>query len=231
MIERLIQLVIEILKQLFGIDDKNYNWNSTIENGEETQNISGTNESREIGEQGENKVAEVLQQFNGVVLRKLYVPTNGSVSDTEIDVLLVHETGLYVIEVKNYSGYIIGEDESNNWTACYGGKGNFSFYSPVKQNEGHLRVLKRHLTGLPDYCYCSLVCFGEKATLDRVAINSCIVTTVNELKSVINNEVVKRKEQGIYVNVDGVVNILKQFENATEERKQRHINEINNQFR
>lgn len=39
--------------------------------------------------------------------------TNGET--TEIDLILIHETGIYVIESKNYKGWIFESEEQKNW--------------------------------------------------------------------------------------------------------------------
>lgn len=49
----------------------------------------------------------------------LYVPYRGRTS--EVDVLFLHETGAYVIESKNYSGWIFGSAEQRQWTQCLSG--------------------------------------------------------------------------------------------------------------
>ena len=35
---------------------------------------------------------------------------------TEIDVLMLHTSGIYVFESKNYSGWIFGDEKSKTWT-------------------------------------------------------------------------------------------------------------------
>ena len=49
-----------------------------------------------------------------VVLKNIYVPTQGKT--TEIDLLMIHEKGIFVFESKNYSGWIFGSADQLNWT-------------------------------------------------------------------------------------------------------------------
>ena len=49
-----------------------------------------------------------------VVLKNLYVPLQGKT--TEIDLLMIHEKGIFVFESKNYSGWIFGSSDQLNWT-------------------------------------------------------------------------------------------------------------------
>jgi hypothetical protein len=43
-----------------------------------------------------------------------YVPVDNGF--TEIDLIMIHETGIYVIESKNYSGWIFGDEKQKEWT-------------------------------------------------------------------------------------------------------------------
>ena len=49
-----------------------------------------------------------------VVLKNVYVPYQGRTS--EIDLLMIHEKGIFVFESKNYSGWIFGCADQLNWT-------------------------------------------------------------------------------------------------------------------
>ena len=62
--------------------------------------------------------------------------------DTEIDLLYLHETGIYVFEVKHYKGTIYGKVEDDHWTQYFKTTKNNVFYNPVKQNRGHINALK-----------------------------------------------------------------------------------------
>ena len=67
-----------------------------------------------------------------VVLKNLYVPTNGRTS--EIDILMIHEKGIFVFESKNYSVLIFGSADQLNWTQCLPNGDKNKFYNPVRQN-------------------------------------------------------------------------------------------------
>ncbi len=60
------------------------------------------------------------------MLRNIYVPYNGKTS--EIDVLMIHEKGIFVFESKNYSGWIFGGFEDAKWTQSL----------PNKQKKQHI---------------------------------------------------------------------------------------------
>ena len=64
----------------------------------------------------------------------------------QIDHIVVNQNGIFVIETKNYSGTIYGDDEQREWTQILG-YGNVvnKFYSPVKQNASHIYHLRSFL--------------------------------------------------------------------------------------
>lgn len=76
---------------------------------------------RNAGQFGEYLIDYALQS-NGiegerVVLTNLYLPMKGKT--TEIDLLMLHEKGIFVIESKYYSGWIFGSEDQLKWTQCF----------------------------------------------------------------------------------------------------------------
>lgn len=101
--------------------------------------------------------------------RNLIVPTGprSRLATTEIDVLMVHPTGIFVIESKNYSGWIFGGEGRRDWTVCLKGGARERVPNPIRQNEGHIAALMR-LLGLPRSAFVSLIVFSERCELKRV---------------------------------------------------------------
>ena len=101
---------------------------------------------------GEYLIWKELQKFElsgGKFLFNLYIPKPNE-ETTEIDVVLLHPKGFFVIESKNYSGWIFGSENNLNWTQILPiGKrkeGNkVQFYNPLRQTGTHIKHLKRIL--------------------------------------------------------------------------------------
>ncbi len=99
------------------------------------------------GEDGEHFMASVLRSFvctehdhlmNSVIL---YNPKNGA--SCEIDHILICSRGIFVIETKNRSGVIYGDETSNEWKQVLaGGEIIHTMRSPILQNETHIRFVK-----------------------------------------------------------------------------------------
>ena len=98
------------------------------------------------GETGEWAIEYALKKAlpdNIYILRNLYIPYRSIV--TEIDLILLHETGIYVFESKNYSGWIFGNEKHQYWTQSLKGGRKFKFYNPIFQNRTHINAVINQL--------------------------------------------------------------------------------------
>ena len=118
----------------------------------------------ERGDIGENIIYSALNKVRGrkALLPNCYIPV-GQKGTTEIDMIFLHESGLYVIESKNYSGWIFGNEHQKYWTQLLAyGKEKHRFYNPVMQNAGHIQAIRQSLPqnpGIPIYSV--IVFFGS----------------------------------------------------------------------
>lgn len=72
-----------------------------------------------------------------------YIPCRSGAS-TETDIVMIHEKGIFVIENKNYYGRVKGRADREYWEQIVSGRRKW-FYSPIYQNQGHIRHLRRLL--------------------------------------------------------------------------------------
>lgn len=82
------------------------------------------------------------------ILMNLNIPVS-STKTTEIDLILIHETGLYIFEVKHYKGTIYGKSSDNIWTQYFRTAKNNTFKNPMLQNEYHIKAIKELLPNIP----------------------------------------------------------------------------------
>ena len=83
-------------------------------------------------------------------------------STTQIDHILVSRFGVFVIETKDYSGWIFANAKNSTWTqVLYRGK--FKFQNPIFQNQRHLQAVQELLDFLPANSIKSVVVFVGKA--------------------------------------------------------------------
>lgn len=93
-------------------------WNVSGLIGEEPSLLQQWLNYDDKGSFGEYLIKYALANIPGYqkVLRNIYIPYNGKAS--EIDVIMIHEKGIFVFESKNYSGWIFGGLENAQWTQC-----------------------------------------------------------------------------------------------------------------
>ena len=81
---------------------------------------------------------------------------------TEVDHILVSRFGVFVIETKDYSGWIFANAADRTWTQVRF-KWRFKFQNPIFQNKRHVRAVKGLLDFLPPEAVKSIVVFSGGA--------------------------------------------------------------------
>lgn len=147
---------------------------------------------------GENKTSKALKRLNTekyTVINNIELNTKGTSS--QIDHIIVSNYGIFVIETKNYKGWILGYEKDQSWTqSIYRYKRKF--YNPVLQNQGHIYALKHLLKNYKYLRYYSIITFTKRATLktktytDVVYINK-LVKTIKQYDSYHINEQTKNE--------------------------------------
>ncbi len=127
------------------------------------------------GKVGEKVVAGKLDRLpkdQYRVLNNVTIPTpKGS---SQIDHLVVSLYGIFVIETKNYNGWIYGGEYAEYWTQnIYGNK--YKIYNPILQNAGHVRALRRVLKDYEPLPILPIVAFSSKADIRVKAVESCVI--------------------------------------------------------
>ena len=128
------------------------------------------------GRLGEFYTYQYLKPLDGYrrYLFNLYIPKENG-ETTELDVVLLHESGIYVFESKNYSGWIFGTESQKYWTqtlpARRGRSQKRQFYNPIWQNKGHLKWLQSYL-GDPTLPFYSYIVFSDRCILKKSTLTS-----------------------------------------------------------
>ncbi|WP_316568964.1 NERD domain-containing protein [Neobacillus sp. YIM B06451] len=117
-----------------------------------------------VGEKQVSRLLQTLEAETHILLNDLYIPKeNGQTS--QIDHIFISTKGIFVIETKNYNGWITGTETSPSWTAI-NYKHRSYFPNPVWQNYGHIKAVKEFLgDAAADIPFYSIVVFCHNATL------------------------------------------------------------------
>lgn len=82
---------------------------------------------------------------------------------TQIDHILISPYGVFIVETKNYTGWIFGNAHQKQWTQkIY--KKSYKFQNPLHQNYKHIKVLEMVLSDVVDPQYLhSIVVFTARS--------------------------------------------------------------------
>lgn len=85
----------------------------------------------------------------------------------QIDHIIVSNYGVFVIETKNYKGWIVGKEEDYYWKQVIY-KRKEKLYNPLKQNHVHILRLKEILENGENIPFVSVIVFNGRADLKVV---------------------------------------------------------------
>ena len=122
---------------------------------------------------------------------------------TQIDHIIVSVYGIFVIETKNYKGWIYGSEKQKQWTQAFPNGSKFKFQNPLRQNYLHIKTLA-DLLGLELSYFHSMIAF----------IGDCELKTLYELPEyVLTSGMVSyvKKKQDKLLTEDEVTSIVEQI--------------------
>ncbi|WP_277586814.1 nuclease-related domain-containing protein [Psychrobacillus antarcticus] len=164
-------------------------------------------------------------------LFNIYIP-NGKEQTTEIDLVYLHETGIYVIESKNYSGWIFGDEKSQKWIQTFPNGQKFSFYNPIKQNLGHIIALKALLPSVETVQFTSVIVFSERCELKKVTTEAkdTYVIKRNHLSKLMEQQIQQSPNILQTAYIDKVYSFLSQYQKVDKSVKEQHTERIKGKF-
>lgn len=118
---------------------------------------------RPKGDRGERRVRATIRrglrtsEYRSV--HDLTLPTPDGT--TQVDHVIVSQFGVFVIETKDLTGWIFGDERSRKWTQVVFRK-KYRFQNPLRQNYKHLKAVE-NLLDLEPRCLHSVVVFVGKS--------------------------------------------------------------------
>lgn len=103
----------------------------------------------------------------------LYLPRPDGDGLTQVDRAVVSPFGIFVIETKNYTGWIHGSEHQAQWTQTFGSGARISFQNPIWQNRLHLRALAK-LLNLPESKFHPVIFFAGGSTF-KTELPACVI--------------------------------------------------------
>lgn len=183
------------------------------------------------GYRGEYKVYKHLKGIKGLnkILVNRYIRKNDG-ERTEIDLIFIHETGIYVIESKNYNGWIFGNEKNKYWTQTFKTGKKYKFYNPIWQNNTHIKHLSNLLYDVERCNFISIIVFNDSARfkdIKKYSYNVRLINTRHLIKTI--NEMANYKYKIFDENkILEVYNTIKTNSEISREEKLRHRVNVNN---
>lgn len=166
-----------------------------------------------VGGAGEFHVKNELKKLPNdkyLVLNDIMIEVDGKTS--QIDHVVVSEFGIFVIETKQYNGYIVGNEYDKKW------KQNNKFYinNPIHQNYGHVKALQ-NLLKLDEKKFIPIVCIPSTAKL-KINTTKSYVLHIYEL-----NKTILSYKESVIENYQEIYQTILNYNIVDNEKRKQHV--------
>lgn len=122
---------------------------------------------------------------------------------TQIDHVIVSRYGIFVIETKNYKGWIFGNEKQRQWTQVIMGR-KYKFQNPLRQNYLHIKTLADLLALDMNYFHSMIAFIGECELKTRDELPEHVLTSgmVSYVKKKQDKLLTDEEVKAIVVQID-----------------------------
>ena len=171
-----------------------------------------------IGEKTTSSILLFLDKSKYKVINNVVLKSGDKTS--QIDHIVISDYGIFVIETKNYKGWILGSENSEYWTQVIY-KRKEKLYNPIRQNLSHIKALKDCLYEFPDIDYKSIIVFSTKAeikvnTTTDVVNSYQLIGTIKKYKSL---NLTEYEKESVFKKIN-TLNLAKTYD------KKQHVKSI-----
>ena len=216
---------------------------SNVENYQKTDYYQSTHRDysetfHDKGNYGEFLLYKYLQKYvseGAKLIYNCYLPKDNG-ETTEVDMIMIHSSGIYVFESKNYSGWIFGSEYQNNWTQTLPSGRRASkehFFNPIMQNKVHIKWIE-NIIGENKPIY-SFIVFSERCTLKDIKVSSSDIYVLkrSDVAKLIDDISSRKGPVLSQTKIQYYYDLLNPYTQVDEITKKRHVNvikerEINN---
>lgn len=192
--------------------------------------IFNSEEYEDTGKAGERYTyRKIKDNFpDGRVFRNVYLKKSDG-TYTEIDLLAVGHKGIYVFESKNYSGWIFGSEKQSQWTQSLPTGFKNKFFSPILQNNAHIKALQHTFQQYPNIRYFSFVVFSERCELKKVECdlpNTFVLKRDDlerKLRKVFKSDLSETISKSDMVSI---LNVLSNSQRPDQEVREQHLKDL-----
>ncbi|MEG6586069.1 nuclease-related domain-containing protein [Dendrosporobacter sp. 1207_IL3150] len=174
---------------------------------------------------GESRVARQLGKLNDEeykVFNDVLIKTGRGSS--QVDHIVISIYGIFVIETKNYSGWIHGNEHSEYWTQSHYNV-KTKFRNPIRQNWAHIYALKEALSDFEQVKYYPIIVFAGSAKLKKISSKIPVVYDHQLFQTIMNNRGIPNLSIG---QVNTIADKLNKVKLQCKELKKAHSRHVQN---
>ena len=170
---------------------------------------NGEDQKRIAGKEGELQAKKILNHYlneNDLLLNNVNISIHGR--NTELDYVVINNNGIFIFEVKNFSGKLVGNEDDQYWNKYKISSGNKEY---IKEIRNPIKQLKREIYLLKEYLKYYGVDLWIEGYVLFVNMNSPVESkyTVND-KNEIDDILHLRRNQVLTKNqIEKIISILK----------------------
>ena len=170
---------------------------------------NGEDQKRIAGKEGELQAKKILNHYlneNDLLLNNVNISIHGR--NTELDYVVINNNGIFIFEVKNFSGKLVGNEDDQYWNKYKISRGNKEY---IKEIRNPIKQLKREIYLLKEYLKYYGVDLWIEGYVLFVNMNSPVESeyTIND-QSEIDDILQLRRNQALTKNeIEKIISILK----------------------
>lgn len=170
---------------------------------------NGEDQKRIAGKEGELQAKKILNHYlneNDLLLNNVNISIHGR--NTELDYVVINNNGIFIFEVKNFSGKLVGNEDDQYWNKYKISRGNKEY---IKEIRNPIKQLKREIYLLKEYLKYYGVDLWIEGYVLFVNMNSPVESeyTIND-QSEIDDILHLRRNQVLTKNqIEKIISILK----------------------
>ena len=141
---------------------------------------------------------------------------------TQIDHILVSPFGVFVVETKNYKGWIYGSETQSNWTQVIY-KSKHSFQNPLRQTHRHKKVLSKYL-GISETNIQTVISFVGDVQFKTKLPSNVLRNGIGSYIEQFDEHVFSEEE------IERIINLLTNVKSEINISKEEHIQSLHDRY-
>ncbi len=174
-----------------------------------------------IGEIGIANRLNLLNHNDYKILNNVILQSKNG-GTVQIDHIIVSVYGIFVIETKNYKGWIFGNENAENWMQVIYKEKN-QFRNPIKQNWSHVYALKKLLADFSNAKFIPIVVFTGSGILKEISASSIVVYDTRLLRAIKNES---REKNLSLEEIDDIIQLIESHNIEDRKTEKQHVENI-----